>query len=92
MNQREWRAFELRKADEAVLDRAAAWLRHDAIQQQFAGFQHQERAFAVASLLDELARHLNDIDESVRRQAVATAHNLVGDRPGDPRGRRARQH
>ena len=75
MNQNERRTAALR-ADRSVIERAAARLRSDAIRSGYAGLQHQHVAFGLALVLDELARHLADLDRAVRWQAVQSCRLL----------------
>ena len=90
MNQHERRTIELR-ADRDVLDRAAARLRSDAIRAGYAGLQHQHIAFALALILDELARHLASLDRAVRWQAVQSCRVLLGEQLDSPQIRRTRR-
>jgi hypothetical protein len=46
------------RADRAVFEQAAANLRRPAILDGYAGVEHKHVAFALAPILDELARHL----------------------------------
>ena len=61
-----------------VLEHAAARLRSGAIQAAYAGFRHKQVAFGLALILDELARHLPDLDDPVRDQALRTCRHLLG--------------
>lgn len=90
MHQNERRQAALR-ADRELLVRAASWLRSDAIRSGYAGLSHQHVTFAVALLLDELALHLADLDDAVRRQAVQTCRQLLGEQLDSPRIRRTRR-
>jgi hypothetical protein len=65
------------RADRQVIEQAAAQLRHGAIRAGYAGLEHKEFAFALALVLDELARHLRDLTAPVRAQAVAGARMLL---------------
>lgn len=49
-----------------VIEQAAAQLRQQAILATYAGHEHKHLAFALALVLDELARHLRDLDEELR--------------------------
>lgn len=89
MNQHERRVSALR-ADRDVIERAAARLRSDAIRAGYAGLQHQHIAFALALILDELARHLADLDRAVRWQAVQSGRVLLGEQLDSPTIRRTR--
>ncbi len=56
------------RADQQIVGQAAEHLRHGAIRAAHAGMERKELAFALALILDELARHLRDLDE--QRSAV----------------------
>lgn len=79
------------RADRELLQRGASWLRSDAIRSGYAGLSHQHVTFAVALLLDELALHLTDLDDAVRRQAVQTCRQLLGEQLDSPAVRRTRR-
>jgi hypothetical protein len=53
----------VRGSDRALIKQAAAQLRHGAIQAGYSGLEHKEFAFALALILDELARHFRDLDD-----------------------------
>jgi hypothetical protein len=78
------------RADRDVIERAAARLRSDAIRSGYAGLQHQHIAFALALVLDELARHVADLDRAVRWQAVQSCRVLLGEQLDAPAIRRTR--
>jgi hypothetical protein len=59
------------------LDQAAQFLRHHAIQSQYAGLQRQEVAFGLAAILDELSRHLPDLNDGVRWQTVQACRQML---------------
>ena len=90
MNQHERRGAALR-ADRSVIERAAARLRSDAIRSGYAGLQHQHVAFGLALILDELARHVADLDRAVRWQAVQSCRLLLGEQLDSPQIRRTRR-
>jgi hypothetical protein len=69
------------RADRSVIERAATRLRSEAIRSGYAGLQHQHIAFALALILDELGRHLADIDRAVRWQTVQSCRLLLGEQP-----------
>jgi len=69
------------RADRSVIERAATRLRSGAIRSGYAGLQHQHIAFALALILDELGRHLADIDRAVRWQTVQSCRLLLGEQP-----------
>jgi hypothetical protein len=87
-DERRWAAL---RADRDLLARAAAWLRSEAIRAGYAGLTHQHVAFALALILDELARHLPDLDEGVRWQAVQSSRILLGEQLDSPTIRRTRR-
>ena len=87
-NERRWAALQ---ADRELIERAAAWLRSDAIRSGYAGLTHKHVTFAFALLLDELSRHLPDLDDAVRRQAVQTCRQLLGEQLDSPTTRRTRR-
>ena len=72
------------RADRALLERAARRLRDEAIRSGYAGLSHQHVTFALALILDELARHLPDLGEAVRRQAVRSCRVLLGEQLDSP--------
>ena len=79
------------RADRDVLERAARWLRDEAIRSGYAGLTHQHVSFALALILDELARHVADLDAGVRWQAVQSARVLLGEQVDSPAQRRTRR-
>jgi hypothetical protein len=83
VNEHERRLAALR-ADRSVIERAAARLRADAIRSGYAGLQHQHIAFALALVLDELARHVADLDAAVHWQAVQSCRLLLGEQVDPP--------
>ena len=83
-----WAALQ---ADRELFQRAAAWLRSEAIHAGYAGLTHRHVTFAFALLLDELSRHLPDLDEAVRWQAVQTCRQLLGEQLDSPETRRTRR-
>ena len=86
--ERRWAAL---RADRDLLERAATWLRTEAIHSGYAGLSHQHVTFALALILDELARHLPDLDEGVRWQAVQSSRVLLGEQLDSPTIRRTRR-
>lgn len=89
MSQHERRTAALR-ADRDVIERAAARLRSDAIRSGYAGLEHKHVAFGLALILDELARHVADLDRAVRWQAVQSCRLLLGEQLDSPDIRRTR--
>ena len=65
------------RADQDVIDRAAAWLRHKTAQDQYLGRRDPQVAFGLCALLDELSRHVRDVDDSLRRRVVALCRDLL---------------
>ena len=72
------RIYEQLRADQALVKRAAAHLRHQAILDGYAGLQNKHVAFALALVLDEVARHVRELRPEVREQAVRGARRLLG--------------
>ena len=70
--------IEVDRADRQVIEQAAAQLREGAIRAGYAGLPGQHFAFALALVLDELARHLRDLDAELRVQVLAGARMLTG--------------
>ena len=67
------------RADRRVIEQAAAELRSGAIRAGYAGEEHKHVAFALAMVLDELARHVRDLRPEVRVQVVCGARMLLGE-------------
>ena len=67
------------RADRALIEQAAAQLRHGAIRAGYAGMEHKHLAFALALVLDELARHLRELHPDVRAQTLHGARTLLGE-------------
>ena len=65
------------RADQDVIDRAAARLRHETAQAQYAGLRDPQVAFGFAAVLDELSRHLRDLDDALRRRVVELCRELL---------------
>ena len=65
------------RADQDLIDRAAARLRHETAQDQYAGLRNPQVAFGFASILDELSRHLRDLDEALRCRVVELCTELL---------------
>lgn len=78
------------RADQQLITRAAAWLRHDAIQAGYAGLHHPEYAFGLASILDDIARRAGE-DDALRDHAVRVCRTMLGDRMDMPTTRRTRR-
>lgn len=85
---RRWAAV---KADRELIDRAAAFLRREAIRDTYAGMRNRHVTFALASILDVLSRHLPDLDDGVRRQVVQSCRELLGEQIEVPAMRRTRR-
>jgi hypothetical protein len=66
------------RADRQLIEQAAAQLRRGAILAGYAGMEHKHLAFALALVLDELARHVRDLRPEVREPAVRGARMLLG--------------
>jgi hypothetical protein len=66
------------RADRALIEQAAARLRQGAIRAGYAGMEHKHFAFALALVLDELARHVRDLRPEVREQTLRGVRMLLG--------------
>jgi hypothetical protein len=66
------------KADRGV-EQAAAHVRHRAILDGYVGPEHKEVAFALALILDEIARHLRALDEQLRARVLDCCRSILGD-------------
>ncbi len=71
--------FDVDQADRALVQGAARRLRHQAISDGYAGLPGKHRAFALVLLLDELARHLRELHETVREQVLSSCRALADD-------------
>ena len=65
------------RADQQLVKQAAAHLRHRAILAAYAGLERKELAFALALILDELARHLRDLDGELRESVVEVCRRMA---------------
>ncbi len=70
-------SFDVDQADRTLIEHAARRLRDQAISDGYAGLPHKHRAFALALLLDEMARHVRELDDSVRAQVISTCRALT---------------
>jgi hypothetical protein len=66
------------RADRRLIEQAAAQLRHSAIRAGYAGMERKHVTFALALILDELARHLRDLDDDLRAAVVARCGAMLG--------------
>jgi hypothetical protein len=71
-------------AERKLMDEAAMWLRGAAIRDGYAGFRRAEVAFAMASVMDMLALHWDEVPERVRREVLSTCRRMVTERDRDP--------
>ena len=67
------------RADREVVARAAAHLRAVAIADGYAGWPGQHLAFGLAAVLDEIARHVRDLDHGLRARIVQACRGLLGE-------------
>ena len=65
------------RADQQVVAQAAAELRRQAISDGYTGLEDKRVTFALALVLDELARHLRDLDEQLRVSVVDCCRALL---------------
>ncbi len=68
------------QADRQTISLAARLLRDQAVQDDYAGLERKDLAFAAALVLDELARHVRDLDADLRERVVAACRSLVDGR------------
>ena len=69
-DERERSRIETDRADKALIREAAAQLRQGAILAAYAGLEHKHFAFGLALILDEVARHVRDLDEDLRARIL----------------------
>ena len=71
------------RADRDVVERAAEHLRGLAIADGYAGSPGQHLAFGLAAVLDEIARHVrdldHDLDHDLRARIVQACRGLLGE-------------
>ena len=77
-DEQERRGIDLDRADRQVIEQAAAQLRHGAILDGYAGLPDKHLAFALALILDELARHVRDLQPKLRVQTMRGVRMLLG--------------
>jgi hypothetical protein len=58
------------RANQEIIDSAASRLRNEAAQDKYRGPRDPQVAFGLTSILDELSRHSQDLDEALRRRVV----------------------
>jgi hypothetical protein len=83
-SQREWRERDAAKADQELLDRAAAWLRDDSKRRRVAGLWADRVGHALADLLDALGDEVAALDAAVRWQARESCTVLLGETTASP--------
>jgi hypothetical protein len=71
------RRYQRSMADRELVDQAAAELRHRAISDAYSGLEGKFVAFGLALILDELARHLRDLDEQLQANTLACCRRLL---------------
>ena len=72
-------SYQQLRVDRAVVEQAATHLRPLAITATYAGLEHKELAFALALILDELARHLRDLDGELRESVVEVCRQMAAE-------------
>jgi hypothetical protein len=70
--------IEVDRADRALIEQAAAQLRHGAIRAGYAGLPGKHVAFALALVLDEIARHYRDLDDQLRARILDGCRGVLG--------------
>ena len=73
-------SYQQLRADRAVVEQAATHLRQEAIRAGYAGRPDKHLAFALALILDELARHWRDLDEDLRARILDGCRSIIGKR------------
>jgi hypothetical protein len=71
--------YALLRAGQALIDRAAAQLRHQAVQDEYQGHRYPEYAYGLASVLDTIALGLADLPDSLRATAVEVCWSWLPD-------------
>ena len=66
------------RGDQALINSAAARLRHATTQAQYGGLRDPAGGFGFAAVLDELPRHLRDVDGPLRRRIVQLCGEVLG--------------
>jgi hypothetical protein len=69
------------RAERAVVETAAAHLRTTAIQDGYAGQERKDLAFALALVLDEVARHMRDLPPGLRTAIVRACRDIAPESP-----------
>jgi hypothetical protein len=77
MREADRRRIEKATADEAVIDAAAFYIRHRAVQEHHAGLERQDLAFGFASILDTLSLHMRELPEGVRSDVVSASQRFT---------------
>jgi hypothetical protein len=73
------------RADQQIVERAARRLRNRAIADGYTSVEYKHVTFALALLLDELARHLRDLNSELRKRVVEVCRGLLTDHRRDTR-------
>ena len=71
-------SYEHLRADRAIVEQAAARLRHGAIVAGYGDVPAKHVAFALALILDEIARHFRDLDEDLRAHILDGCRGMLG--------------
>jgi hypothetical protein len=74
---KQWARWAALRADQDVIDQAAARLRRTTAQDQYRWLRDPQVAFGLCALLDELRRHLQALDDSLLRRVVALCRELL---------------
>ena len=69
------------RADRDVIERAARALRDLAIRDGYSGSEQPARAFSLALLLDEIGRHVRDLDNELGPAVVQCCRMLLREPP-----------
>ena len=69
--------YEQVRADRQLVERAAAQLRQRAISDAYSGLEGKFVAFGLALVLDELGRHMRDLDDVLRAETLGCCRALL---------------
>jgi hypothetical protein len=65
------------RADRQIVEQAARRIRDRAIRDGYLGLEHKHVSFALALILDEVTRHLRDLDDELRVRVVDSCRGML---------------
>jgi hypothetical protein len=86
MGEREMERRRQLKAECEYVQAAGSWWNYDAQMDEYAGWRNPERAYAIGSLLSELALQWYDLPERARKDLLRAARGILGERHDGKRG------